>query len=275
MRKYLIILISLLFLNPTFSYAETSVVTTGLIPGSIWYSSEPLKEKDIIKIYTAVWNGGTKDLNVKVEFYDKTTVLGVREVVALKNSLKEVSIPWVVTSGDHSISAKIITSTVGTANLKQNISLSVSETDKDNVFVPVAVKVIDGVPVSSKDIIKNQVEQAVGDIDKIVPASVSEKVSENFNVIETFRVENNTRIQADKEAAKEKQKIARERYDSNIAAGKASTVSENTEGPIANVKLFFLIILGFILGSKIVFYGLIILIIFWILRSIYNKIRNR
>jgi len=273
MRKYLIIFIAIFLISPNFSNAATSVATTGLIPGSIWYSSEPLKEKDIVKIYTAVWNGGSKDLNVKVEFYDKSTVLGVREVVAPKNSLKEVSIPWVVTSGDHAISAKIISASSGVA--KDKISVSISETDKDDVFVPVAVKEVDGVPVSSKDVIASQVEKVTSDITNLLPASVPEKVTENLNVIEDFRAETSVKVEKEKELAKEKLKSANDRYDKNITEGRTSTVSDNTEGPIASVKVFLFTILSFIVSSKIVFYGLIALIIFWILRSIYNKIRNR
>jgi hypothetical protein len=48
-----------------------------------------------------------------------------------------------------------------------------------------------------------------------------------------------------------------------------------TEKPIAYIKLFLLSVVGFIFGSKIVFYGLCATIVFLILRFIYRKIRHR
>jgi hypothetical protein len=48
-----------------------------------------------------------------------------------------------------------------------------------------------------------------------------------------------------------------------------------TERPIAYIKLFLLSIVGFVFGSKLVFYGLSLLILFLVLRFIYRKIRHR
>jgi hypothetical protein len=53
------------------------------------------------------------------------------------------------------------------------------------------------------------------------------------------------------------------------------SLSDATQKPIAYIKLFLFSLFAFILGSKIIFYGLSILIIFLITRFIYRKIRNR
>ena len=108
MRKLFIYSLLILFLTPvTFIYsAET--MNSGLIPGQIWYSSEKLVEGQTVNIYTAVWNGGKNPITMKVEFYDKNVILGSREVVVDPFELKNVSIPWKITAGEHAISAKII-----------------------------------------------------------------------------------------------------------------------------------------------------------------------
>ena len=101
MRKLFIYLFLILFLVPlTFTYgAET--INSGLIPGQIWYSSEELTEGQTVNIHTAIWNGEKNPVTTKVEFYDKNVILGFREVVISPQELKNISIPWKITAGDH------------------------------------------------------------------------------------------------------------------------------------------------------------------------------
>lgn len=54
-----------------------------------------------------------------------------------------------------------------------------------------------------------------------------------------------------------------------------SSSTDSTEKPILYIKLFLFLFLGFVFGNQIVFYGLLALIVFIILRFLYRKIRRR
>lgn len=58
----------------------------------------------------------------------------------------------------------------------------------------------------------------------------------------------------------------------NIANKK---VLDSTEKPIAYVKLFLLSIASFVFSNDIIFYAISILVVFFLLRLVYRKIRNR
>ena len=273
MQKYLLaFIIAISLLCSSSSYAATST-TTGFIPGPIWYSKETLVEKDTVKIHTVVWNGSDHDLAVRVEFYDQSTVLGTRDVVVPKSELKDVSISWQVTAGDHSISAKIVSSSIANSTKKEQTTVSINETEKDHVFVPVAVKNVDGIPASRTDVIKKQVNQATTDIQNILPEPVTTAVSDNLHSVDVFRDETHTLIENTKDATKKDIDV----LDNNSKVNKSTSSKplDSTQKPIAYVKLFFLSILSFVFGNKIVFYGLCAFLLFIVLRFIYRKIRNR
>jgi hypothetical protein len=248
------------------AYAETPS-TSGFIPGSIWYSQEPLVQGDKVLIHTAVWNGDDQPLSARVEFYDKNVILGTRDVVVEKNSLKDVSISWQVTAGDHVISAKILSSTLTNGTKKEQIVLDRNTTTQDRRFVPVVVKSVDGTPASSSDVVKSQVDKATSKIGEIVPDSLSS----SFGSLDTFRDETYTQIVSQKEETK-KYIEAKEKVSGTQTNSKPL---DSTEKPIAYIKLFLLSIVGFIFGNTLVFYGIIAVIIFFLGRLLYRKIRNR
>lgn len=270
MKKYFFILmISFSILLTSTAFAE---VNNGFILDQIWYSDNSPKEGDLINIYTAVWNGNDSSLSVKVEFYDKNVILGTREFVVPAQKLQETSVSWKVTSGDHSISAKIISSTLNTSNgKKESIIFDDNTTKIDKKFIPVVVKKEEDRVSTSNDLVKDELEKVGGKIEEILPPSVNEKVSVGMNFIETFREGTLSEII---ESTNETENKISQLKNPQIGAYSDGTESA-TERPIAQVKLFFLKILKVIFSNKFIFYGLIILFIFYILRGIYRKIRNR
>ena len=268
MKKYLSFLIIIFsFLLPLF-YINAS---TGFVPGQIWYSPETISEGDTVKIHTVVWNGDKSNLQAKVEFYDKNVILGTRDVTVLPEQLKEVNITWKVTSGDHTISAKIISSSMTTNGKKENIVLKNNKTEENKIFVPVTIKKADGETATSSDVIKNEIDKAGSKIGDVIPDSVSTPVSIVLGKVDTFRDDTSSKINESKIKTQEEIKI----LDQNINANNEKDATSSTDKPIAYIKLFFLSILGLIFGNKIVFYGLSIIVAFFILRAIYRKIRHR
>jgi len=268
MKRYFffIVLIAGFLLPLIYTFANT-----GFIPGQIWYSKDNLSEGETVFIHTVVWNGGKENLQAKVEFYDKNVILGSRDVTVQPNQLKEVNISWKVTSGDHTISAKIISSSITSNGKKEIIILENNKTEENKVFVPVSISKVNGEPATSSDVIKNELDKAGSKIGDVIPESVSTPVSDIVDKVDSFRDDTSVKIIESKEKAKEEIKA----LDIDINTDSAKEAVSATDKPITYIKLFLLTILGFIFTNKIVFYGLIIIAVFFILRTIYLKIRYK
>ncbi|NVN97171.1 hypothetical protein HXX01_02985 [Candidatus Nomurabacteria bacterium] len=286
MKKYFIFFILIyLFSSLYVSAAETT--STGFIPGQIWYSKDAIVEGDTVNIYTAVWNNASSSLSAKVEFYDQNVILGTRDVIVAPQELKEVSVSWKVTAGDHVISAKIISPSITVSGKKQTITVNNTLTETSRKFIPVVIKTINGDPATGSDIIKNQIDKATSGIEGILPDSVSSPITKNLDVVSAFREETYASISKMKDETKKTIEAlsAKEKAETpsttktNTNTKPTTTVKTSTDDamkkPIAYVKLFFLSILSFIFGSKLVFYALCIFIVFLIIRWIYNRLRNR
>jgi len=277
MKKYLIF--SLIILSNLFAlnvYAETTT-NAGFIPGQIWYSKEPLVEGDIVNIHTAVWNGEKDSLSAKVEFYDKNVILGSRDVVLAASELKDISVSWKITSGDHTISAKIISSTSTISGKKENVVLSRPVTESDTQSVAAVIKNANGETVSSTDVIKNQIEKAGTEINNILPESVSSSISSSLSNVDSFRTNTTSLVDtAKKDVQKEIDSMNNTVVKSNSkTVAQKSTIEDSVQKPVAYIKLFLFSILSFIFSNKIIFYGILLVILFYVIRFIYRKIKNR
>ncbi|HEY5588513.1 MAG TPA: hypothetical protein VIK86_06110 [Candidatus Paceibacterota bacterium] len=271
--SYLFIILSFFVVIPV--YAETTT-NSGFIPGQIWYSKASLVEGDTVNIHTAVWNGEKESFSFKVEFYDKNVILGSREVIVNSLELNDVYVPWKITSGDHVISAKIVSSQVSISGKKENVLIDRNITLDDRQFISVVVKNYLGEPISQSDALKNQIEKTSTEINNILPEKVSTSVSDSFSTIDNLRDKTFTQIDvAKKETQKELNAMNSEVKKSPSSSNNKSNIEDAIKKPITYVKLFLLSLLSFVFGYKIVFYGLVLLILFFILRLIYRKIRNR
>ena len=276
MRKYFLFLsIIISIISASSVYADVSN-NSGFIPGQIWYSNEILVEGETVNIHTAVWNSEKETLSARVEFYDKNVILGSRDVVLSASELKDVYIPWKITSGDHIISAKIISSLATISGKKEKVVLNRNVTSSDKQFVSVVTKNSQGEPVSSSDVISNQISKTSSDLINILPDSVGTTVSGGVNTIDDLRSNTFSKVETvKKETQKEINLIKGQEEKTTKTVSNKTNIEDATKKPIAYIKLFLFTILSFIFGNKIIFYGLLILIIFYVLRAIYRKIRNR
>jgi hypothetical protein len=279
MKKYfLFLIITFSFLLSWKAFAETTI-NSGFIPGQIWYSKESLIEGETVNIYTAIWNGEKNTVSAKVEFYDKNVILGTREISISSGELKDVYIPWKITAGDHVISAKTISSTVLISGKTEKVVLNRTTTASDKQFVPVLITNVAGEKVSEADVLKNQIDKASNDIGNIIPSGVSTPITSGLGVVDNLRT--NTLAQVNTIVNATKKDIGEVLGTSTIEQKNPNTIKKvsNTQDaikkPIAYIKLFLFSVLSFILGSRIVFYFLIALILFFIFRGIYRKIRNK
>lgn len=285
MKKYFIFFI-LIYLICANTASAGTITATGFIPGQIWYSKDTIIEGDTIKIYTAVWNDASSPLTARVEFYDQNVILGTRDVVVQSLQLKEAYVSWKVTAGDHVISAKIISPSTTVSGKKETVSVENNSTEASRKFVPVVIKTINGEPATSGDVIQSQLDKATSSIDNILPDSVSEPISKNMDAVSKWREDTLAKVLTAKEATEASLKLPSadakaikenaNKNNTNVSTtNNKAPVEDATRKPIAYIKLFFLTVLSFLFGSKIVFYSAIVLILFFIGRWIYRKIRNR
>lgn len=289
MKKYFLFSLLAFSLLVHMAYADTPSSTSGIIPGQIWYSEDQILEGDIVKIYTAVWNSTKAPLSVKVEFYDKNVILGTRDLIVPSEKLVDVSVNWKVTLGDHVISAKIISSNLTTGK-KDAVVLSSVSTKEDKKFIAKVIKNADGTITTIPDDSQSAVNNIGSQISDILPTSISTPVTNVFDAVDTTRLNVLNGVNISKSLTQKKidsynPPVVEQNPDTNIndklpttkpetVQDPAVTPQSSTDKPIAYLKLFFLSVLAFILGSKLVFYGLLLAMIFFLIRFIYRKIKN-
>jgi hypothetical protein len=281
MKKYLWIFICIYVISFGTASAD-GPTTTGIIAGQIWYSEDPLVAGDTVKVYTAVWNGDTNPLQARVEFFDQNVILGDRDIVVDPQSLKDVSVSWQVTPGNHVIHATITSSSVTTGTKTQAVTLNRTTTADDNTYVPVVVTTPSGTPVKTVDVIGDEVKSATTQIQDVIPPTVTQ----NFSSLDAIRAKTATELIASKADVQNQintLNTATSEETTMPAKGKTVTATapsnadplDATQKPIAYIKLFFLTVLAFIFQYPIVFYVLLVYLIFIILRFAYRKIKNR
>lgn len=275
-KKYFLLVSLLIFtILPFTTFAEVPS-NSGFIPGQIWYSKDKLIEGETVNIHTAVWNSEKNSLSVKVEFYDKNVILGSRDVLLSASELKDVYIPWKVTSGDHTISAKIISSISTVSGKASKIVLIRNVTSTDKQFVSVVLKDDSGKTSSVSDSLKNKINETGENINDVVPEKVSDSVSNSFNVVEDFRSKTSDQINTARENTKNEIEVIKNDVKTPAEAlDDVQNVQDAIKKPVTYLKLFFLNTLAFIFDNKIVFYGVSLLIVFYLGRFVYRKIRNR
>ncbi len=270
MKKYLLLTIITLFLGLTF--ANEALAISGFIPKQIWYSKEKLLEGDTVEVHTPVWNGENDSVLVKVEFYDHNTLLGSRDAIIKPQELKDVFISWKVTAGEHLISAKIVSSVVLVGEEKKNVSLRYTETDTDKLDVEKEKKVVEKEETSKNTETSND-DVLVGE--GLLPPNVTTKINEGYNSVDDFRSKTSEKIDLNKEKAKEEVEIIKNTNTSKELASKDKKIEDVVKKPFAYLKLFGLSVLSFIFENKIVFYGLIVLVLFFVFKKIFQSFKHK
>ena len=272
MPKRYAFLFSFIFLLSLHSAEASSV--SGFIPGQIWYSKDTLVAGDTVRVYTAVWNGDSTPLAVHVDFYDNSVILGSRDASMPAVTLEDISIPWKITEGDHLISAKITSSTTVVSGKKESVSIDNKSTSEDHQFIPVVIKKSDGSVATSTDVLKAQVDKLSSVVDSkissVIPNSVAGSVSHNIVSLEGVRTNllktvTNLKVAAEKDVNTVHKSTSRQ----------SSQNTNSTDKPFAYAKLLLISLSYSILDNRIIIYGISIVLLFFILRFIYRKVRYR
>ena len=290
---YLFIIIFSLFTPLLKIYAQSSNV--GFVSGNIWYSEDPFKEGDKITIHTLVYNSDSRELSGTVFFFDKTLFLGNRSLTVAPKSSSDVSIDWTVTAGSHTIFAQIqnpkflLSSGKYETAVLSDVKSDESSRTVEKTIIPVTDSNTnninsDTVPTYNNNsivqTIKNNTPEIVStSIDTTVNAlegvreSVSSatdksknQVQKDINTLEGKNTPPDTKVTT-KTNTKDTKKVTTEN-------AKTKTV-ENTnfvQKPFLYIKLFFLSLFSFIFGNKLIFYAVLLLLVFLLLRFLWRLI---
>jgi hypothetical protein len=295
MKKFILSICALfVFLVPFFANADQ----IGFPEDSLWYSKDELIVGDVVKIYTLILNGESVSLSGTVHFYDRDVLLGEKKITVEKNDAKVVSLDWKVTEGEHQFSARFSQATLLESDGKKiSVVPSNPETKKDTVYVekPVTQKADStlnaNVTSSDSSVDKNSltadVSKATDYIKDKTPDNVEEKISDTTSTIENFRETWEENFKEKKEDEQLSLDALNEYYEDRLRAKEEADVDnyvkqtyvdssgENIlKKPLHYVSIFFYSLLAFVLGNALVFYGLGLLIVFLVLRTIYRSLRN-
>ena len=273
MKKFYITLLLALSLLPVCRiYAQAT--NAGFVPGNIWYSIDPFEEGDRVKIYTVLFNPDQREFSGTVIFFDKATFLGKKEFAVGSRGVKDISIDWTATVGDHTIFAKIENAKfLISAGKYEDVYLLGNQTEESKRTV--AKKIISKT-VAEDDINKNSISvidnvnaissKSIENIKKVIGENTPEFLVEP--IISTAIATENFRSDMDQTLENKKETI-----QNQIKALESNKTETNKFlKPFKYVESFFFALLSFIFNSKIIFYGSLVIIIFLILRYIWHLI---
>ena len=261
-RKIGIILFLILCLLPTQKLLAQSS-NTGFVSGNIWYSKDPFEEGDKIKIYTLIFNPDTRQLSGTVNFFDNTILLGKKNFAISAGAVSAISVNWTATAGDHNIfgqieNAKFLLS----SGSYEAVSLAQNKTEKSSRTV--SKKII--LQPTNTNTNSTSVSNITKTISENTPDFIAKPILSSASGLEALRENLNI-------ASNNKQNEVKKEIETlNKIAPNPKTPVNPVLKPFKYIELFLLSISSFILNNKIVFYGLLAVLLFFILRFIWNKL---
>lgn len=292
MKKTLYIFSMLFFCA---GYTIVHAEQLGFPEKSIWYSDDSFTAGETVTIYTLVVNSESSPVSGTVRFYDRDVVLGESKITIDKNDAKVVPLNWKVTEGEHQFSAQFSQVTLTESNgSKVSIVPTSSQTSKDTVYVKKNTEkpqedtsALAAQASLNKDVITTEVSKATDFIKDKTPDSIEAKVSGATLNIENLRETWEDQFNEKKQSEKDSLKALNAYYDDRLKAKeeadpdnfvKQTYVDSSGENilkkPLHYVLIFLYSLVLFVVGNALIFYGLALLIVFWILRAIWRKIRN-
>ena len=273
-QKIGLIFLLIFYLFPIYQSQAIST-NAGFIPSNIWYSKDPFEEGDKIKIYTFIFNPENKELSGTVSFYDKTTLLGNKKFAIPPNSIKDISINWTVNSGEH-----IIFATIENAKF-----ISLDKTDDDIILNN--NKTQESLRTVNKKIIPDEITEKsesnktinrgfpinqITNVQNLVldntPEFIAKPMILGAETVEEFRNEIATSSQNKKEELKKEIDILNKKKPNTTNTEKNNSIMK----PWKYVQYFFITFLSFISNNKFIFYPILIIFTFLLLRFIWRKI---
>lgn len=286
--RYLFIIASLFFASHVFAIGP-AIDNAGFVQSNIWYSKDPFYAGDKIRIYTVIFNGSAYDLSGAVEFLDNGVLVGKADfALASGGRVRDLWIDWKATEGKHTITARFANVISDGPNGKLPAVLGSAEAGKSEKVVeldPVAkaalAKIEDAKSAEVRARTSEKVEGVIQSVSGAIPEPVKEVVQSGKNTIEEFRIGEAYQL-----------KLAKESKQNEIAKIKAEEVKAITSGtktvrsqtdamlntaekPFAYALLALLTIGQYIFQWQILFYGILLYVLYRLIRLVAQRVWNR
>ena len=291
-KRVEIIILLILCLLPLYSAgAQTS--NAGFIPENIWYSIDNFQEGDKVKIYTVVFNPDSRELSGTVVFFDNNVFFIKKDFVVMANSVKDVSVDWIATSGNHSVFAKIENAKFLISPGKyEEVYLAENETSKNSRFIskkPIipTPTVTNADNTSNPNLNINSIvdtagtigQDSVKSIGKIIedntPDFISTPVTLTTNAVETFRQDTATTLKNQKTIVQKDIDKLNVDDKANLKKTGSTLTTDDFTKPLKFTELFALALFSNIFDNKFIFYTLLILFVFLVLYYIFRRIKSK
>lgn len=260
---YLFVLFSFLGLS-----ASQVLANTGFVPGNIWYSKDPFEEGDKIKIYTVIFNSEVQEFSGTVAFYDETTLLGKKSFSVPAREVKDVSIDWTVTLGEHKIYGKIENAKYTSADGKQeNVTIAGNTTEESSRDVK--KKIIIQTKSSEEKEELNSIEKFGETVIDKTPSIIKTPISSGIDTLESFRGDTASNIKDRKAEVVKQIQIIEEKNKLPETQKKEGEDDSTVARPLKQAHLFFLKVADFIFSNKLVYYSIFFLVLFYMARRVY------
>ncbi len=288
--KYLITLLLLATLSSPVFAVEIPVNNAGFVQSNIWYSKDPFYAGEKIRIYTVIFNGSTYGLTGAVEFLDNGILIG-KTTFALTGDVRtrDLWVEWKATEGKHAITARLLDVVTDGPNGKQSIVLLNGETGKseriidlDPIAKEVQAKAQADIASETQRQALGKVEDAIQAVNSLIPIQVKEGVSFGVDTIEAIRIGEAYNFRIAKENKAREIEVIKAREQTALATGTPKTIASGTdamwntaEKPFAYVMLALLATIQYIFEWYLLFYGIILYVLYRLIKWIIHRVRDR
>lgn len=290
--KFLTGVLLTVFLLPHISFAET--IPAG-IQGKLWFSKDSLTEGETITVFALVYNSSEHRIDGEIALHDSTTTISKKPFSLLSyGGSQVVSFPVLISSGAHVFSATLRRVTlVGRDDATIGIDpvLAVTTTTPERRVAHALVRpplsssnASSSLPafVSAVKVLATTSSEVVGEtltsISESAPISVASRAIPIIGNIESYRKGESQKSEKRIASIAENLAHASETGTSSIPGihpqngweylSKGFSEGGIWKTPFEYVKIFLLLIWNFLTAHVVVFYVLILLVLYKIIRAI-------
>ncbi len=267
---------AVIFALPLFFFALPALGATGFVESPLWLSPEKPKEGENVTLSAVFRNGEPATLTGRISFYDGDTLLAERAIVIPANQVGTASVTFRMESGRHEFSAVMAeAATLGGGGSKTALAVADTKVALPQTLVPknfLTAKADDAgsADSASQREILDQVDKAEQAVLDLLPEPVKEKVSEAAATVEDWRTQRSANYAETRDDAK--LEIQKEKLEAERAAVKSGSAAKpESVSPLARLKLLTFSALA-LLFSPLLFYALLGLMAFLLLRFIFLKV---
>ena len=264
-----------------FLSAPSVFAVTGFVDTPMWVSPNKPHEGDSVTLSAVFRNAEQETISGTILFYDANTLIDEKPVTLRPDEASIVTTTFTITAGGHLFSAT-------TKNLSQ-----VSSTGKLEVlavppatiklplsFVPKTIMVAGqagGASGDSTAVILNQIDKAQTAVLNVVSPTTKKKISTTASSIDTWRADNGASFAKSKNEAKtaiDAKKSGTTKTAKTTSKNQKVQSASVTAGPLTYVKYAFFWLLSVLFSSALVFYVFILLLLYFLLRYLFRKLRG-